>query len=238
MSTAQPSDRRTIFLTGASSGIGRESALHLARDGHRLALCARRGELLEDLCHALSGSESDHFAAPADVRRPAEVESAVRRAEERLGPIDTLVYVAGTARFTPVEETTDEIWREMMGANLDGLFHTVRVLLPRFRRHGVTVLSIAARHGFAGSSAYTAAKFGALGFLEALRAETRRDRIHVTAVLPGATDTPIWDEVGGDWNREKMMQPEQVARVLASVLRDTTSGMIEEIRILPIGGSL
>lgn len=234
--------RRTILLTGASSGIGRETALHLARDGHRLALCARRADRLEALRREIGGEPGDHPAVPADVTDPAQVEAAVRNAEEGLGPLDTLVYCAGAARFTRVEETTDSIWREMMGANLDGLLFAVRALLPSFRRigrgHVVAVLSVAARQAFPGSSAYTAAKFGALGFLESLRAETRGEGIHVTTVLPGATDTPIWDNLGSGWNRAKMMQPEQVARVIAAALRDTTTGMLEEIRVMPVEGSL
>jgi NADP-dependent 3-hydroxy acid dehydrogenase YdfG len=233
---------RTVFLTGASSGIGRATAIRLAHDGHRLALCARRADRLEALAREIPGAAGDRVTVAADVTDPGQVEAAVRAAEARLGLLDTLVYSAGAARFTRVEETTDAIWREMMGANLDGILHTVRALLPGFRRlgrgHVIAVLSVAARHAFPNSSAYTAAKFGALGFLESLRAETRREGIHVTAVLPGATDTPIWDGLGAGWDRGKMMPPEQVARVLASALRDTGAGMIEEIRVLPVEGSL
>jgi short-subunit dehydrogenase len=233
---------RTIFLAGASSGIGRESALHLARDGHRLALSARGTARLEDLRRELAGGGADAVIVPADLRRPEEAEAAARSAAALLGPIDTLVYSAGSARFAAVAETSDALWREMLGGNLDGLFHCVRALLPGFRAlgrgHVVAVLFIAARQGFAGSAAYSAAKFGALGFLESLRAETRREGIHVTAVLPGATDTPLWDGISGEWDRSRMMKPEQVARVLASALRETTTGMVEEIRVLPTDGVL
>ncbi len=181
-------------------------------------------------------------ARPADVTDPAALERALAAAEGDLGPFDTLIYSAGAARFASVEATTDAVWREMMSANLDGLFHAVRAILPRFRErrrgHIVAVLSMASRHAYGGSSAYTAAKYGALGFIESLRAEVRKAGLHVTAVLPGATDTPIWDAIGPDWNREKMMRPEQVARVIASILRDTTSGMVEEVRVMPAGGAL
>jgi short-subunit dehydrogenase len=255
-----------VLVAGASSGIGREIAIHLASDGHDLALLARRRDRLEDLAVALERARVQAAAgasglapggsapaeAPAEVPRDVllcadatdreALERAVAEAEGVLGPLDTLVYSAGTARFLPVEETTPEVWDEVLGGNLHGLYHAVSAILPRFRLSGrghiLGVLSIAARQAFPDSTAYTAAKAGALGFLDALRAELRGSGIHVTAILPGATDTPLWDGAGAGWDRTRMMRPEQVARVVAAVLRETTSGTIEEIRVGPVGGPL
>jgi len=236
----RPASRR-VLLTGASSGIGREVALHLARDGHRLALASRRRPALEET-RAACAAPSQHAVIPVDLTSSPAVSEAVARAQDQVGPLDTLVHCAGTALFGNVEETTDEIWRQMLEDNLSSLFHTVRSVIPLFRREGrghiVALLSIASRRGFPGSSAYTAAKFGALGFLESVRAEVRGEGIHVTTVFAGATDTPLWDRLGDQWDRARMMAPEQVARVIAAVLRDTSSGMVEEIQVGPVGGAL
>lgn len=238
---AFPASRR-VFLTGASSGIGLEIARHLARDGHHLALSARREAELREAAAALSGGQSGPLVLPCDVTDSEALTRTVARAEREMGPLDTLVYSAGGARFAPLEETTDAIWDEMLAANLTGLFYCTRAIVPYFRERGrgqlVFLLSIASRVAFPGSTAYTAAKHGALGFVDSLRAEVRGFGIHVTSVLPGATDTHLWDDIGGDFDRSRMMQPEQVARVVASALRETTSGMIEEIRIGPVGGAL
>ena len=227
---------RRVFLTGASSGIGMEIARTLAREGHRLALFARRESELRALA-----AELNALALPGDVTDRASIDRAVAEAQRTLGGIDTLVYAAGSARFHPVESTTFDEWREMMGANLDGLFHVTQALLPSLvsapRGHVVVLLSVASRVAFGGSSAYTASKYGALGFVDSLRVELR-PRVHVTAILPGAVDTPLWDAIEGEWDRARMMQAEQVARVVASLFRDTTSGMLEEIRLSPAGGSL
>jgi NADP-dependent 3-hydroxy acid dehydrogenase YdfG len=236
------SEHRTVFLTGASSGIGRAAALQLARDGHRLALCARRVPLLESLVVELEGGAARHAVVPGDVTDPTSVDTALQAAEAALGPVDTLLQVAGAAVFGNVEATTDEVWRQMLDANLTGLFHAVRAVVPRFRERGrghiVAVLSVSARTAFPGSSAYTAAKFGALGFLESVRAEVRAAGIHVSVILPGATDTPIWDGLGAHWDRAKMMPVSRVAAVIASVLRGTGDGVVEEVRVLPAGGAL
>jgi len=228
---------RRVLLVGASSGIGAETARHLARAGHRLALVARRAELLEKLGREL-GSES----LPADACDRNAMDAVVAEACRRLGGLDVLIYSAGTARFRPLESTSTDLWREMLGANLDGLFHAVQASLPSLlasgRGHVIGVLSIASRHAFGGSAAYTAAKYGALGLLESLRAEVRGRGVHVTAVLPGAVDTPLWDEIEGEWDRARMMLPEQIARVITSILSESSSGMLEEVRIGPIAGAL
>lgn len=234
---------RRVFLTGASSGIGRELALHLARDGHTLALSGRRAPALASLAEEITrrAAPRPHLEV-CEVGDAAAMTRAVRAADEAIGPLDTLIYSAGSAYFAPVEETTDALWQEMLSANLTGLFHACRAVLPLFRErrrgHIVGLLSISSRHAFPRSCAYTASKFGALGLLESVRAEVRKEGIHVTAVLPGATDTPIWDDIGGEFDRSRMMRPEQVARLIAAALRETTTGMVEEIRIAPVGGSL
>ncbi len=233
---------RRILLAGASSGIGLALAHRLAGDGHRLALLARRRAALAELARALPGGDERHAAVPADVLDPRAVEAAISEAEARLGPVDTLVYSAGSAVFLPIEETTGEVWSEMMGANLTGLFHVVRAVVPRFRLlghgHIAAILSIASRQAFGGSTAYTAAKFGARGFMESLRAELRPFAITVTVVLPGATDTPLWDRLGPGWDRSRMMKPDEVARVVAASLLESGNGVVEEIRLGPAGGAL
>jgi NAD(P)-dependent dehydrogenase (short-subunit alcohol dehydrogenase family) len=233
---------RTILIAGASSGIGRSLAEQLAGEGARLALLARREPLLRGLAEVLPGGAGRHFCRACDLTRPLDVAASVAASETALGPIGAAVYCAGSARIAPVEETTDEAWQEMLGANLSGLFYLSRAFLPLWKQRGeghlLAVLSISSTRAFPGWSAYTAAKFGALGFVECLRAEGRKSGIHVTALLPGATDTPIWDRLGEGWDRSRMMPPEEVARLAATALRERGRGMIEEIRIAPAGGNL
>jgi len=231
-----------VLVIGASSGIGREAARALAAEGHRLVLSARREEPLRVLAAELPGGSGAHAVCPADAGDSASIDGLLDTAERELGPLDAVIYSAGSARVAKVEETSDAMWAEVLSGNLNGLFYTARAALPRFRARGrghlVAVLSISARQGFPNWSAYTAAKHGALGFLECLRAESRGAGIHVTAVIPGATDTPLWDGLGPEWDRSRMMRPSQVAACIAAALREEGGGMVEEIRITPVGGSL
>lgn len=233
-----PHRPRRALIYGGTSGLGFATALDLSSRGWELGLVARHpGRSAE--WPGGAGRKPAYYSA--DVNDAAAV-LAVTRAFVAGGPLDALVYSAGSALFTPVEETTDEIWAQMLGANLTGLFHAVRSALPTLRGarggHIVGILSIASRHAFGNSSAYTAAKHGALGFLDSVRVEARGDGVHVTAVLPGAIDTPLWDRLGSAWDRTRMMEAAEVARVLADLLEGRSTGMVEELRIGPVGGAL
>ena len=102
----------------------------------------------------------------------------------------------------------------------------------------VVVSSIAGRSGFPEWSAYSAAKFGVLGFAEAIRAELRPRKIRVTAVIPGAVDTPLWDGVPGEWNRDSMLQPADVARAIVRLVEDPDYLSTDEVALGHIAGAL
>lgn len=231
-----------VLLTGASSGIGRATAFALAEEGHTLTLTARRSAELESLARELRAAGRAVSQESGDVRDEQSVRRVVEAAGRAMGGIDALVHCAGSARFAPLLETSRETWDDMIATNLTGLYHLLREILPVFTARGsghvIAILSIASRTAFGGSSAYTAAKHGALGLLDSVRQEVRGQGVQVTAILPGATDTPLWDQIDGTWDRSRMMPPGKVARIVASVLRDSLGGSIEEIRVLPTGGNL
>jgi NAD(P)-dependent dehydrogenase (short-subunit alcohol dehydrogenase family) len=102
----------------------------------------------------------------------------------------------------------------------------------------VPILSTAATRGFPGWSAYCASKWGLRGLVAALRAELAGSGVLLTAVYPGATDTAIWDEVPGEWDRSRMVPVEEVARALVYALDVEPPALVEEIHLGPAGGSL
>lgn len=231
--------RGVAVVSGGGSGIGREIALELARRGHPLALLGRRSQPLEETLAAAGG---DGLVLACDVRDAGAIEAAVRTLEERWGSAAIVVPAAGVVSLSPLEETDPERFREMIATNLTGTFLLLRGLLPAMKRQGsgriFPILSTAARRGFPGWSAYCASKWGLAGLVAALREELRGSGVHITALYPGATDSPLWDDLPGDWNRSLMVPAREVARAVATALDADPSTLFEEIHLGPAGGAL
>lgn len=176
-----------------------------------------------------------------DVTQPDSVDSAFRRIREMHGTIDVLVNNAGLSQaLIPVQELPFGTWKQVIDTNLTGMFLVTRAALPLMTAGSTIVnnLSVAAVQPFAGMSAYNASKYGALGFTQALREELRKKGIRVLALLPGATDTEIWQQFWPEAPREKMISAESVAQAVLHAVSAPANTTIEEIRIGPTGGVL
>jgi NAD(P)-dependent dehydrogenase (short-subunit alcohol dehydrogenase family) len=236
--------RGVAVVSGGGSGIGREIALALARRGHPLALLGRRQALLEQtLAEAGGGGEGlDGLALVCDVRDADSVAAAADEIERRWGAASLVVPAAGLAAISPFEETAPERFRDVLETNLTGTFLLLRALLPGMKRRGggwiFPILSTAAERGFPGWSAYCASKWGLAGLVAALREELRGSGVRLTALYPGATDSPLWDDLPGTWNRALMVPPREVARAVVTALETDPSTLVEEIHLGPVGGAL
>jgi NADP-dependent 3-hydroxy acid dehydrogenase YdfG len=226
-------------VSGGGSGIGAAIARALGERGWRLALVGRRKE---PLAAALAASGARGEPCPVDVRDAARVAACAAKLPEKLGAPDLVVAAAGVAHVGPFAELDPERFRETVETNLVGAANLFRAFLPGMleRRRGtlVAVLSVAARRVFPGWSAYAASKWGLLGLVETLREELRGTGVRVLAITPGATATPLWDPLEGEWDRARMIPPEEVARALLWALDSGGSAAVEEIRLQPPGGDL
>jgi 3-oxoacyl-[acyl-carrier protein] reductase len=233
---------QVAIVTGAGSGIGRATALALAQAGVAVALAARTKQTLEILAHDITTSSGTALVVPTDVGEEAQVAHLVTATKGHFGRIDILVTSAGSASFGPLLESRTEDWDTMIKINLRGTYlcckHTLTVMIPQGRGHILNVLSIASQTALPGSTGYTASKFGALGFTKVMAAEVRAQGIKVTAVIPGAVDTPLWDKSGGDLDRKKMLSPTDVAAAMLSVIAQPTSIYTDEIVLMPPLGIL
>jgi len=247
--------RGPAVVTGAGSGIGRAIAVALGRRGHRLALLGRsEAPLSETLDLALAaaavdvddtaeeGREPRGLVLPCDVRDAEAVTRAARAVEETWGGAEVVVPAAGSVALAPVETLSPEDFATMVETNLSGVFHVVRAFLPSMKRRGrgrlVPVLSVAATAGFPTWSGYCASKWGLAGLVAALRAELAGTGVLISALYPGAADTPLWNGLPGDWDRSKMVPAEEVARALLYALDVEEPALVEEVRIGPAGGAL
>jgi 3-oxoacyl-[acyl-carrier protein] reductase len=232
------STRSTAFVTGATQGIGRATAFALGRAGYRVGICARTAAKVEAVVAELRAEGIEAAGAAADVADPEPVRRAVAHVVEQLGEIGVLVNNAGVLIARPFEEITLEDWDVTMATNLRSLYLVTREVLPAMRRRRdgtiVNVASLAGRNGFAGGTAYSASKHAVLGFARSLMLEVRKDGVRVVTVCPGSVDTGmILDQPMLKTNRERILQPGDVADAILQAVRLPGRALVSELDIRP-----
>ena len=184
-------ERRVILVTGAGRGLGRGYALDLARRGAAVALNGLSADRLAEVEAAIAAEGGRALALPGDVSLPETAPMLVERASAELGPLDAIVNNAGINRDRTVAKMSDEEWRAVLAASLDGTFFACRAAVRAWREAGragriVNTGSVAGVHGNFGQANYAAAKAGIVGFSLSLAREVAPDGITVNVVLPRA----------------------------------------------------
>jgi uncharacterized protein len=184
-----------VLVTGASSGIGRETALAFADVGARVGMVARRRHLLEETVAEAEARGAAALAIPADVGREDEVRTAFDMVRARFGRIDVVVNSAGVLIPAPVADLAARDLDEMMRVNLYGSLFVMQQAVRAMRAQGggciVNVGSVGGRRGYSPLGGYCASKFALVGLTETLREELRDEPIHVGLVLPVLVETPM-----------------------------------------------
>lgn len=231
---------KIIWITGSGRGIGRAMALALSKHGARIVVSARSGGEIEEVAETINTNGGAALAVQCDVRSKAEVDALSAHVKELWGPIDILVNNAGVGVFKHIIDLTPEEWDDTLNTNLRAAFFCTQAVLPdmlkRKSGHILNMVSVAGTKVFPQNAAYSASKFGLLGFNDALREETRDHGIKVTALIPGATSTDIWGNANVDYS--VMMQPEDIAQMVVTICQANDSAHIEQIVMRPQGGDL
>ena len=216
---------KSAILTGAGKGIGRATAIELAKQGVHLGLISRSEAELSALCKELTDQYGiQAFYAVGDISIRSEAEAAADSLITQLGKVDILINNAGIAKFGTLLEMDPAHWEKIIQVNLMGTYYITRKVLPAIleQKEGsiINVASTAGEKGFATGSAYAASKFGVMGLTESLMQEVRKSNIRVTALTPSTVNTPLAINAGlkvGD--EDRMLQPEDVAELILSVLQ-------------------
>ncbi|MEO0828081.1 MAG: SDR family oxidoreductase [Cyanobacteria bacterium J06639_16] len=238
------STNRRVLITGASSGIGKETALTFAKAGYDLILVARSMEKLQAIADEAQSYGVQATAHTLDLAQVEQVKSQVQALMAHNGFIDILVNSAGMGYTQPLAETPLNDWQRVIDLNLTSVFQCIQAVLPSMRDRGqgviINVASVAAHSAFPDWGAYSVSKAGLVSLSRILSAEERGNGIRVITITPGAVNTPIWDTdtVQADFDRSSMLTPDIVANSIVHAATLPQHAVIEELTLMPSGGAL
>jgi NAD(P)-dependent dehydrogenase (short-subunit alcohol dehydrogenase family) len=196
----KPIAQQVVVVVGASSGIGRATALQFAQRQAKVVVAARTESALASLVSEIQLAGGEAIAVTADVSVLEQVQSIADKAIERFGRIDTWVHAAATAIIAPFDRVTPEEFKRVIDVNLMGAVYGAMVAMPRLRQTGrgafIAISSVEARRSMPLQTSYSASKHGLEGFLDALRAELRYEGlpISITNILPSVINTPFYNK--------------------------------------------
>ena len=245
---------RSAIVTGGGRGIGLAIARRFAAAGARVAICGRNGQELAEAASSITALGGSATAHPCDLRDPIAIKRMVAALAEQWGTIHVLVNNAGISGQTPMlpaagtdDETIDQLWRDILATNLDGVYYVTRAVLPHVPNEDgriINISSVLGRFGVPGYAAYCTTKHGVIGFTRALALELASRRITVNAVCPGWVSTEMaWKgmrdtaaKLGITFEEfraqamagvplGRMIEPEEVAELVLYLASPAASGM-------------
>ncbi len=229
---------KRILITGASRGIGRAIAEKLAASDATLLLHGRDTVALAQTCKAVQSRCAGVVKLIHDLATEKGVANLISQVGDE--PLNVLVNNAGIAVVKPFREITLEEWKQTVGVNVTAPFLLMQAFAGQMPPGSsiVNILSVAAKTAFPNWSAYCMSKFALEGFSQSVRAELREHCIRVINIYPAATNTEIWDDVVGDWPRDKMISTEQIADAVAYALSRPADVAVENITLSNAAGNL
>ncbi len=232
---------QVALVVGASSGIGRTTAVLMAREGARVMASARRGERLAELQFQMAAEHRPLETFAADATDLAQMTRLAEETRRRLGPVQILVYATGTN--TPdraLRRLRPDIWDELIRTNLNGAYYITQALLPAMREarngHLIYISSISGHTPDVSGAAYQAAKRGLIGLCHAIRVEEKENGIRTTVINPGLVDTDILEKRPVKPSAEQLAQallPEHVAEAVLACAKMPPRALISELTIVP-----
>ena len=222
---AQALTNKVAFITGGARGIGKATAIALAKEGVHIGLLARTEETLKETAAEIERLGVKVAYAAADVSSEEQVKGAIEALTSQLGAADILINNAGIASFGKVLEMEPAEWKRIIDTNLLGTYYVTRAVLPQLiEKNGGDIINISSTSGLNGSatsSAYSASKFAVIGFTESLAQEVRRNNIRVSALTPStvATDLALDLELMKENDNNKYIQAEDIAEYIVGQLK-------------------
>jgi 3-oxoacyl-[acyl-carrier protein] reductase len=230
----QEQNKKTAIITGSGRGIGRETAIILAKQGVNVVICSRTENEIKSVVYEIKrvSGHANILGVMCDVSISSQVISVVKSAIDKFGSetIDILVNNAGVAFNKKLIDTSEQEWNQTINTNLKGAFLFTKAVLPFMikRRSGaiVNINSGAGKAGFSNLSSYCASKFGLFGLAESLALEVDAYNIRVMTIFLGQVATKMWQDFDHSYyekNKKRMLDPHNVAEKIAEMIFDTKS---------------
>jgi NADP-dependent 3-hydroxy acid dehydrogenase YdfG len=235
---------RTALITGASSGIGKATALAFAKAGINLALVGRSQDKLTAVAQAAEAVGVRAKTYVVDLSRLDRVSAQIAEIAADSENLDILVNNAGMAYTGAMGDTPLADWQRVIDLNLTSVFQCIQGILPHMRRQKsgviVNISSIAGKQVFPDWGLYSVSKFGLMALTQAIAGEERGNGIRVTTICPGSVNTPLWDTdtVQADFDRSAMLTAEMVAEGILYAVLAPAGAVVEELTIMPSGGAM
>jgi len=228
---------KVIIITGASSGIGRATALALAKLGAKLGLAARNYAALSAVADQARQLGAQAIAVPTDVTQKDQVADLVSEVLATFGRIDGLVNCAGVGVIRPIEQLTEEDIDRTYAVNTKGVILVSQAVGAAMLKTGggriVAPVGTMGRYVMRGSVAYSASKWGAVGALKAMATEWQRSGIGISLLYLGGVNSPFWDAIEMRVQRDKMLSVEDAAQAIVSALQAPAGSVLNELVLQP-----
>jgi short-subunit dehydrogenase len=230
-------ENKTVIITGASDGIGKQIALRLAKEKCNLALIGRdEGRLKETKKESEEQGATNVKTYPCDIRKTDKLETTIKSIISDFEAVDILINNAGVwQKLMPLEEIKKETVDEVIETNLSALIHTTRLLLPSLKeRKESAIINVVSKSGVTaqkGQSIYTASKYGTRGFTEVLKADLKESNVRVAGVYQSGTNTKMFEKTGETFSTEKLTDPTDLADVVAYMLSRPEKIWLHDVRV-------
>jgi 3-oxoacyl-[acyl-carrier protein] reductase len=233
----------TAIITGSTKGIGKSTAIALAKNGFNVVICSRNQKQVQqtvDEINSLANNKSLAIGYKCDTSKPSDVENLVKLSIDKFGEIDVLINNAGIAFYKNMIDTAFGEWSNTININLTGCFLFCKYVLPHMIKNNTgTIINIssgAGKMGFPKLSAYCASKFGIMGFSESISKEVVSTNIRVMVLCPGEINTDMLKDIVNTGfqlssKKEKLYQPEDVANKIFEMIKECNiygNGQVEE----------
>ncbi|SMO65267.1 SDR family oxidoreductase [Gracilimonas mengyeensis] len=243
-------ENKVVVITGASSGLGEETARHLSDKGASVVLGARRTERIESLAKDIKEKGGKALAVTTDVTEREQVKALVDAAVEEFGKVDVVLNNAGLMPLSQMEELKIDEWEQMIDVNIKGVLYGIAAALPYMKEQKsgqfINISSVAGHKIFPGSSVYSATKSAVRVISEGLRQEVKPYNIRTTIISPGAVKTELLEHISNDeiqeGNKEYVgkvgLEPKAFARLVAFAVSEPEEVDINEILFRPTAQEL